>query len=344
MTTRHPKPQWKVTLDGRDLTATLVPRLISLTVTSDRQDTADQLDILISDHDGKLALPPHDAVLRVYLGWSDSGYVDMGSYTVDELEHAGTPDVLTLRARSAHLRSQQRQQREQSWHATTLGAIVDALAGRNSLTPRCHPSLAGQAIEHIDQTNESDINFLTRLGKRYDAVATIKAGALILAPIGAGTTATGAALPRVTLTRASGDQHRYHAADRQAYSGIRAQYDDKAKAKTETVLVGTDDGKGVKTLRTTYSTKANALRAARSEYQRLQRGTVSFDLTLARGRADLLPETHVALSGWKPEIDATDWTIVRAEHNLGEQGFTTRLSLEWRSPNSAPESDVADDA
>lgn len=342
MTSRNPKPKWKVSLDGRDLTAAMVPRLIGLTVTSDRQDTADQLDILISDHDGKLALPSRDAVLHVLLGWDDSGLVDMGSFIVDELEHAGAPDVLTLRARSAHLRSRQRQQREQSWHDTTVGAIVDALAGRNALTPRCHPSLAALVVDHIDQTNESDLNFLTRLGKRYDAVATIKAGALILAPIGQGTTATGKPLPSVVITRAQGDQHRYHAADRQAYSGVRAQYDDKSSAKTETVLVGTDDGKGVKTLRTLYASKANALRAARSEHQRLKRGTVSFDITLARGRADLLPETHVALRGWKPEIDATDWTIVRAEHSLNDQGFTTRLSMEWRTVNSAPESDVDD--
>jgi uncharacterized protein len=344
MTSRNPKPKWQVTLDGRDLTATLMPRLNNLTVTSDRQDTADQLDIAISDHDGQLALPPRGALLHVLVGWDDSGLVDMGRFTVDELEHAGTPDVLTLRARSAHLRSQQRQQREQSWHATTVGAIVDALAGRNALTPRCHASLAALAVDHIDQTNESDLNFLSRLGKRYDAVATVKAGALILAPIGQGTTATGKPLPSVVITRASGDQHRYHAADRQAYSGVRAQYDDKSTAKTETVLVGTDDGQGVKTLRTLYASKANALRAARSEYQRLKRGTVSFDITLARGRADLLPETHVALRGWKPEIDATDWTIVRAEHSLNDQGFTTRISMEWRSANDAPESDVGDGA
>jgi len=341
MSGSNPKPAWRVTLDGRDLTATLVPRLISVTVTSDRQDTADQLDIVISDHDGQLALPPGDALLRVYLGWQGEGLTDMGSFTVDEIEHTGAPDVLTLRARSADLRSQQRQQREQSWHATTLGAIVDALAGRNKLTPRCHADLRGIAIDHIDQTSESDLNFLTRLGKRYDAVATIKGGALILAPIGAGTSATGNPLPSIVVTRASGDQHRYHAADRQAYSGVRAQYDDKAKATTETVLVGTDDGHGVKTLRTTYASSANALRAARSEYQRLRRGTVSFDITLARGRADLYPEQHATARGWKPEIDATPWTIVRAEHSLSEQGFTTRLSLEWRSSNSAPESELA---
>ncbi|MET4570625.1 hypothetical protein [Rhodanobacter soli] len=79
---------------------------------------------------------------------------------------------------------------------------------------------------------------------------------------GAASNATDAAVPGVVLTRAAGDQHRYHAADRQAYSGVRAQYDDQAKATTETVLVGTDDGHGLKTLRTTYSNRANALRAA----------------------------------------------------------------------------------
>lgn len=342
MTSRNPRPLWRVTLDGNDLTATLVPRLISLTVTSDRQDTADQLDIVLSDHDGRLALPPADALLRVYLGWEGDGLTDMGSFTVDELEHTGAPDVLTLRARSADLRSQQRQQREQSWPNTTLGAIVDALAGRNHLAPHCHADLRGIAVDHIDQTNESDLNFLTRLGKRYDAVATIKAGALILAPIGAGTSATGKPLPAIVITRASGDQHRYHAADRQAYSGVKAQYDDKAKATTETVLVGVDDGHGVKTLRTLYANQANALRAARSEFQRLQRGTVSFDLTLARGRADLYPEQHATLRGWKPDMDATPWTIVRAEQSLSEQGFTTRLSLEFRSANNAPESGGAE--
>lgn len=41
------------------------------------------------------------------------------------------------------------------------------------------------------------------------------------------------------------------------------------------MLVDTDDGRGVKTLRTTYATKSNAMRAARSEYKRLLRGSVT---------------------------------------------------------------------
>ncbi|HWX66054.1 MAG TPA: phage late control D family protein [Rhodanobacter sp.] len=338
MTSRNPQPRWKVTLDGRDLTATLVPRLVGLSVTSCRQDTADQLDITLSDHDGKLALPPTTATLRVWLGWDDSGLTDKGSFVIDELEHAGTPDVIVMRGRSANLRSDLRQQREQSYHDTTVGAIVNQLAGRNKLTPRCHPDLATLAIDHIDQTNESDVNFLTRLGKRYDAVATIKSGSLIFCPIGQGTTATGRPLPKVTLTRATGDQHRYHVADRNAYSGIRTLYDDTHSGKTKDVLVGIDDGKGVKTLRTTYATKSNAMRAARSEYKRLLRGTVTFHYTLAHGRADLYPEMHVSVRGFKPQIDAVDWIIVKAEHLLGDSGYITQLELEHRDAKTPPDS------
>lgn len=340
MTRSNPQPRWKVTLDDRDLTAIMIPRLVGLSVTSCRQDTADQLDITLSDHDGKLALPPTTATLRVWLGWDDSGLTDKGSFVIDELEHAGAPDVIVMRGRSANLRSDLRQQREQSYSDTTVGAIVNQLAGRNKLTARCHPDLVAMAIDHIDQTNESDINFLTRLGKRYDAVATIKSSALIFCPIGQGTTAAGQPLPKVTLTRAQGDQHRYHVADRNAYSGIRALYDDTRRSKTRDVLVGIDDGKGVKTLRTIYATRSNALRAARSEYTRLLRGTVTFNYTLARGRADLYPETHVNVKGFKPEIDATDWVIVKAVDSLSDAGFTTDLELEYRTDNSERGSDA----
>lgn len=335
-----PKPSWKVTLDGRDLTGTLRPRLIDLTVTSCREDSADQLDIRLDDADGKLAIPPRTAKLRVWLGW-DGALVDKGTFTVDEVEHTGTPDTLTLRARSADLRSDLRAQREQSHHATTCGDIVNQLAGRHSLTPRCHPELASQAIDHIDQTNESDISFLNRLGKRYDAVATVKAGALIFAPIGRGTTATGKPLPAITITRSSGDRHRWHAADRNAYSGVRARYQDVGAAKTGDVIVGTDDGKGVKTLRHTYATKSNAKRAARSEYQRIQRGIVSFSIELARGRADIYPEQHATVHGFKPDIDGEEWIVVRSECRLGDGGFTTSIELECKpeGAENTPESD-----
>lgn len=338
-----PKPTWRVTLDGKDLTDAIRPRLIELSVSSSREDTADQLDIRLDDSDGGMDLPPRTATLRVWLGWSDTGLVDMGSFVVDEVEHAGAPDTITLRARSANLRSDLRAQREQSYHDTTCGAIVDQLAGRHGLTPRCASALASQAIEHIDQTNESDVNFLNRLGKRFDAVATVKAGALLFAPIGAATTASGKPLPAITLTRASGDQHRFLVADRDAFTGVKAKYQDAGSAQTGEVIAGEDKGNGTKVLRHTYASKQSALRGARSELQRLQRAAATFSLALARGRPDIYPEQHVTVRGFKRQIDGTDWIVVKAEHRLGDNGLTTSLELECKPEgvDNAPEGGVS---
>ncbi|WP_334132375.1 contractile injection system protein, VgrG/Pvc8 family, partial [Silanimonas lenta] len=218
----HRIPAFRVTLDGQDLTRRIAPRLLDLTLTEQRASEADQLDLRLHDHDGRLALPRRGAELTVALGWQDGGVVDKGVYRVDEVEHSGAPDTVTLRARSADLTAALRARRDRSWDDTTLGEVVRTLAGNHGLTPRIAPALDRVAVPHLDQTGESDAALLSRLGKQHDAVATIKAGRLLFLPIGRGETAAGEPLPAATLTRRDGDSHRYHVADREAYSGVRA--------------------------------------------------------------------------------------------------------------------------
>ncbi|OLK00846.1 phage late control D family protein [Xanthomonas oryzae pv. oryzae] len=320
-------PQWRVVLDGVDLTERIAPRLLDLTLTECRGGEADQLDLRIHDHDGKMALPKRGVRLAVALGWKALGLVEKGTFIVDEVEYSGAPDVITVRARSADLTAEMRTRRERSWHNTTLGAVLNTLAGEHGLTPRVAETLARIKLPHLDQANESDMNLLTRLGQRFDAVATVKAVALVFAPIGAGTTATGKPLPTVTLTRRDGDQHRYSVADRDAYTGVRAYWTDKGKAKRQSVLVGTDDN--AKRLRESYADEATARQHAHAELERVKRGVAKFDYTLAIGRADLFPEQGLTMSGFKPEIDGQLWLIAKTTHAInGSSGFTTSLELE----------------
>ncbi|WP_184438685.1 phage late control D family protein [Xanthomonas cannabis] len=323
----YPIPQWRVVLDGTDLTARIAPRLLDLTLTECRGGEADQLDLRIHDHDGKMALPKRGVRLAVALGWKATGLVDKGVFVVDEVEYSGAPDIITVRARSADLTADMRTRRERSWHSTTLGAVLNALAGEHGLTPRVAETLARTRLPHLDQANESDMNLLTRLGQRFDAVATVKAGSLVFAPIGAGTTATGKPLPTTTLTRRDGDQHRYAVADRDAYTGARAYWVDKGKARRQSVLVGTDDN--AKRLRESYADEATARQHAHAELERAKRGAAKFDYTLAIGRADLFPEQRITVSGFKPEIDGQSWLIAKATHTVsGSSGFITALELE----------------
>ncbi|MBZ4328754.1 hypothetical protein LAM23_21760, partial [Mycobacterium tuberculosis] len=92
------------------------------------------------------------------------------------------------------------------------------IATRNKLTSRVIPELAGIKIPHIDQSQESDAKFLTRLAERNGGEVSVKAGKLLFLKAGRGLTASGKAIPQVTITRGDGDRHQFSIADRGAYT------------------------------------------------------------------------------------------------------------------------------
>lgn len=358
-------PDFMLTLDSKDITGNISNRLMSLTMTDNRGFEADQLDIELDDADGLVELPLRGAVLTLYLGWKGFALIHKGSFTVDEVEHHGAPDAVTIRARSADFRGTLNSRREESWHDKSLGEIVEAIATRNKLTASVVDELAGIKIPHIDQSQESDAKFLTRLADRNGGEVSVKAGKLLFLKAGRGVTASGKPIPQITITRSDGDRHQFSIADRGAYTGVTAKWlhtkdpkpkkvkikrkpkeqhlralqhpKAKTKAKKETktpearegeFMAGNDEN--VFALTTIYATKAQAMRAAQAKWDKLQRGVAEFSISLATGRADLYPETPAAVSGFKRVIDEQSWTITKVVHSLGDNGYTTRLELEVR--------------
>ena len=337
----YPVPAFRLAVDGLDIAQLISPRLMSLELTDNRGVEADQLSITLSDHDGLLTIPPKGAVLRLWLGWSDTGLVDKGTYTVDETEHSGAPDVLSIRARSADLRKGLKTKRERSWSNTTLGDVLGDIAIGNGLTATIAGALDSLPILQLDQANESDANLISRLGEEFDAVASVKAGCLLCLPAGGGKTASGLDLPHITLTRADGDQHRYLQADRDSYDGVRAYYYDVNSAKKQEAIAG--GGDNLKDLRHTYSDQQSALRAARAEFRRLQRGSATLSYSLAMGRPDLIPELTYTLQGVKAEIDEIIWYGGNVQHSLSaDGGYTVSLELESKLPEDNVE-DLAEE-
>ncbi|KPQ23186.1 MAG: hypothetical protein HLUCCA13_15035 [Halomonas sp. HL-48] len=114
----------------------------------------------------------------------------------------------------------------------------------------------------------------------------------------------------------------YSVTDRDAYSGVKAYWNDTHGAERKTILAGTEEN--AKQLRPNFATEDDALTAARAEWQRIQRGLAEFELTLALGRADILLETPLTLSGYKPQIDATAWLVTEVEHSFNDGGLGRR--------------------
>lgn len=318
-------PSYRLTVNGKNITPKLSGRLINLTLTDESGDTADQLDITLDDTDGELAIPPRKAQLQLWIGF-EGDLVNKGTFIVDEVNHSGPPDILTIRARSSDFNDSLKTKREQSWHQNTLGDILTTVAKRNGLQPAISDQLINTPIEHIDQTNESDLNLLTRLGKQHGAVATVKANKLLFTPKGAGKTASGKLIKPVPITRSEGDKHNYSETGRDSdYTGVQANWTDTNKATQEKVIAG--DNARVKVLRHSYPNAEDAQKAAVNEWHTLKRAGASCTLELAIGNAKLYPETPVKAIGFKKQIDNAPWVIERVVHSLGDGGYVTSVEL-----------------
>ncbi|MES3098864.1 contractile injection system protein, VgrG/Pvc8 family [Sphingomonas faeni] len=333
----------RVVVDGDDITPLLegkVPqpngrpprrRLVSLGISEKRGEEADQLDLVIDDTDGAVALPPTGARIHVWLGWKQgsevtAGLVDKGWFIVDEVAHGGPPDLVTIRARSADFTSDLKTRREKGWHGTTLGAIVTEVAERHQLTPRCAASLAGIAITAKAQNRESDLAFLRRLGRERGAVAKIARGVLIFSPISAGVTATGKPIATVTIARRDGDAHQYSRQKREDVPGVKATWHDRKSGKRQHFVAG--KAEGAKSLSRVYANETDAQTAANAANGRAGREPVSLSLTLALGRPDIHPETKATVTGFKAAINTTAWLVAEVTHSFGDRGYTTGLKLE----------------
>ncbi|MGE5563139.1 MAG: contractile injection system protein, VgrG/Pvc8 family [Bacillota bacterium] len=331
-----------LTIKGQDMTKAINPRLISLNLSEKRDGEADQLDIVIHDHDGLLAIPSEGDLVTLAIGWKSgalvkSGWVDKGKFKIDDVEWAGPPDTLTIRARSADFTDAFRVRSEKKRKDTTVGAIIADIASANGLKSHVAAELASIAVPVADQDQRSDMALMRRLGRRHDAVATVKNGTLLFMPIGKGLSAAGRPLPPFALVRPEIARYRWARPAREEYGGVEARWHDKSSAKRKTVTHGgdsTDDGAGKKKrkpkrLHRTYHTEADAKHAAEAEHKRISRAAATLEVDLALGRADLYPERRGRIIGFKPEIDDATWLIAESTHTLdGSGGFQTKLKCE----------------
>lgn len=364
----HLTPVAKLTINGKPFNTDALSRIISISLTDKSGFEADELTVSLSDHDGKLALPPKSAEITIALGYIETGIVDKGSYKMTEVSWSGAPDTLHITAQSADTSDRFSEAKEKSWHKTSLKEIIESIAAANGYTPIIGKAYQDEKIDHIDQSNESDAAFLSRLAERYDAIATVKHGRLLFVSSGEATTASGQPLPTIRITRNSGDQYTFRYSNTESYNAVRAYYIDKQTGKKHEVVITEDNydpvkktvtttkqyktkrkdgkthktttkevteikqadttGKKIKTLRHTYQSPKTAATGARAAYKKLKRGAMEFDISLAVGRPDVAPESPVTLQGFKPEIDAEKWVGKETVHTLDSNGLTTAVKLQ----------------
>lgn len=319
----------KLAVNGLDISEIISGRLISCNLTDERSTMVDQLDIELDNNDDGLIMPEPDAQLQVWLPYTQGktkDFVDMGTFIIDTVGIAGPPDVISIQARSADIGDSLKQKREHSFEQTTLSTVLNTVAGRNNLIARTAINIGTTIIDHLDQTNESDLSFIARLGELYDAVASIKSGFLIFMQAGQAKSTSGVAINKVTIDKKQCENYRYEKR-KSPYTGVKSFWNDAAYAKRNEVIIGKEDNSFV--LRSSFRTEQQASDAAKAKWAALQREDTTVELSLEHGNPLIMTESPLALGvGFTEKLQELDLITRRVVHSVNESGYKTSIESE----------------
>ena len=333
------KPTFKVTVNGKDQTTVFLPRVRSISLTDTAGIQSDACEILLSDHIQMLPieLPPEGAEIAIAFGYLFAARV-MGVYIADEVEVSGPPGQMRITGyAAAHGASDGGKSpistaKTRSWpEDTTVAAMVGKIAGETGFKAAVSAEAGEVKLPHIDQIDESDMNLLTRVARDHGLNFKPAGGALVVWKPGESASASGQPLPVVALTPIDVTSWSMRRVRRQAYSKVVAAYRDFGKSEPVDVEVdarpeGITGASQVKRLKRIFPSERAARAAAEAEAKRSKRGAMTVRLSLP-GRADLMAEGKVRLSGFRPGVSG-EWLVTSVTHSLGSDGWSASVEAE----------------
>ena len=352
-------PAVRIEMEGSDVTANLVPApwglplatggvavtalgvgksiLLSLTVSDAEGTKSDSCEIEVDNRERHRA-PKKGSSVKVWLGYVETGIKYMGSYKVEGWTKSGGVRKMTINCKAADMTSDIKGQKSRSYHDMTAGEIVEKVAGKNSLTAQVHSEIAKVKIGHIDQSNESDLNFLTRLAKRVGASFKIADGTVIFNKAGSGDLPGGGSAPDFTFRESDVSDWSASGSERGAFGCAEARWLDKDTGERDKVTKG--EGKPVHRDRKLYPTKDEAEVACEAQLSALNRGKVSLSINLP-GDVDIFAGASATVAFDDEDVDGA-FSIKTASHTLGGDGLKTSLTCESKADADGGSSDDGD--
>ena len=318
------KPTYRIIADGSDITALINDRLLLLRISDKPGMESDEFELRIDDRDQAVALPARGGRVEVLLGYESHPLKRMGAFTVDEVQLSGPPDEITIRGKASDMRGSGKTVRSGSWENVPLSQIVTEVAKRNGWEPVCPVTTK---VERVDQRNESDFNFITRLARQYDSTAKVAEGKLLVMPRQGGKSTSGKSLQVITINKTDVSRYQFRLGDRSTQKAVKTQHQDQKTGALKVVELGNDEAPGglppVHTDRHIYPNKTAAEQAAKARLAAFNRSTAGVRLEMP-GRTDLFAELSINAQGFKPGLDG-EYLVDSVDQVFTQSGWSTTV-------------------
>ena len=310
-------PTFKIIAQTQDITLTIAKYLLSIRVSDSIGIESDVVEIMLDNDKHHIQRPEVGARLTVFLGYKETTLTKMCVYTVDELELAGPPNTLTIRAKAADMNASLKAPKTRTWQGVTLQTMIETIAAEHHLHPKISLDLNAVDYKTVHQTREGDLNLLTRLGRQVDAITKISGEHLLMIKQGQAKTVSGKTLRPIHITPKQVTSWRVSITNRNTYPCVQATYWDIQKALEKRVQAG--HGSPVFTLRQNFENESEAYHAAESQLAAFAQSQHHLTLNTI-GDPKAMAQTPLHLSGFTNGING-GWIIQTAEHRINHSGY-----------------------
>jgi len=221
-------------------------------------------------------------------------------------------------------------QKTRNWDDKTVQEIVTTIAGEHELEPKVAERFKPIKFEYLAQKAESDINFLSRIGKDHDAIVSIKevpgkGSALLFIGKGEGKSASGRILPQTWIFKSqllTGS--RVSKSKATIYKSVKATWHNKDKGEKEIVTAG--EGSPVFEITHPHQSEDAAKNAAQAKLDEQARLGHSMSLNLL-GNPIYRAEGQLLMLGLRMGIPPL-WSVKSVAHRLTSGGYTSHIECE----------------
>ncbi|GHS89881.1 hypothetical protein FACS189487_10940 [Campylobacterota bacterium] len=306
------KPIYEIALDGKKLSDKLHSAAQKIELNDEAGIESDSLSI---DFAGNLPHIDAGRKLAVKLGYEGEALISFGFYSIEST--AWSIEKMSVSATGLNFAGVMKQKRTQTYEGLSVKEIVELIAARNDHDglPKC--DFDEIRIPYLAQTDESDMHFLRRLAKEYDALFSVKSGRIIF--IKRGTETDGKDVPIYELNASDLSDLTITRKARPKYNSVQALW--RENDETKSVVVGS--GEPIFKLNSPFLNAQVAYLKAESKFARLRRDC--FEGSFSCAGANIRAGGRLTLIG--AGENSGDYEITKVTQSVSKSGWITSAKL-----------------
>lgn len=304
-------PDFKIEVNGKDVTANVKKHLVSLSLKDESGDATDELTL---NFDNLFKRPAYEDKIKIWLGYKETGLYYCGAFLVQTTEK--NQNALRVRATSTNFTTEIKKKRNKSYENISLYDLVKKIADRNSLKYKC--DFNDVFFKHLSQTDESDLHLLNRIAKMYNATFNIKNDTIIFIK----KQKNSDNLPAFEIDRKNVSSYSIKYANKTLYKSVKATWHDTKENKQKEVVFGNGEPQYI--LQDNFKDENEALKRTEGILNLLNAGIVSGNLAI--DGMNIIAGAKLKLTGFGE--DDGEYSIKRVTHNLSSSGYTVRVEFE----------------